>query len=35
MHGIAQTTSGQMMTAWTGNTPWHGLGQQAKGLMTT
>tara|TARA_R100000152_G_scaffold20593_1_gene14781 strand:- start:4051 stop:5073 length:1023 start_codon:yes stop_codon:yes gene_type:complete len=35
MHGIAQTTNGQMMTAWTGNTPWHNLGQQAKGLMTS
>ena len=35
MHGIAQTTNGEMMTAWTGNTPWHGLGQQAKGLMTS
>ena len=35
MHGIAQTTNGQMMTAWTGDTPWHNLGQQAKGLMTS
>lgn len=34
-HEIAQTTTGNYMTAWSGDTPWHGLGQQASGLMTT
>jgi phage/plasmid-like protein (TIGR03299 family) len=33
-HNIAQTENGRYMTAWTGNTPWHGLGTQAQGLMT-
>jgi hypothetical protein len=33
-HNLAQTRNGQYMTAWAGNTPWHGLGTQAEGLMT-
>ena len=35
MHNIAQTDEGEWMTAWSGNTPWHGLGTSASGLMTT
>jgi len=34
-HNIAQTKNGKWMTAWAGDTPWHGLGQQAEGLMTS
>lgn len=33
-HNLAQTKNGQYMTAWAGDTPWHGLGTQAEGLMT-
>lgn len=33
-HNIAQTKNGKWMTAWAGDTPWHGLGQQSEGLMT-
>jgi len=33
-HNIAQTKNGKWMTAWAGNTPWHGLGTQSEGLMT-
>ena len=33
-HNIAQTKNGKWMTAWTGDTPWHHLGQQSEGLMT-
>jgi len=35
MHNIAQTDEGEWMTAWAGNTPWHGLGTSASSLMTT
>ena len=35
MHGIAQVKNGRYMTAWAGNTPWHKLGTQAEGLMTS
>ena len=35
MHNIAQTDEGEWMTAWSGDTPWHGLGTSASGLMTT
>jgi len=35
MHNIAQTQTGEWMTAWAGATPWHKLGTQADGLMTT
>lgn len=34
-HDIAQTASGEYMTAWAGSTPWHGLGTSVEGLMTT
>lgn len=34
MHNLAQTKDGDWMTAWSGDTPWHGLGQSADGLMT-
>jgi len=33
-HNLAQTRNGQYMTAWAGDTPWHGLGTQAEALMT-
>ena len=33
-HNLAQTKNGQYMTAWAGDTPWHGLGTQAEALMT-
>lgn len=35
MHNIAQTKDDEWMTAWSGNTPWHQLGTQAEGLMTS
>jgi len=35
MHNIAQTKDEEWMTAWSGNTPWHQLGTQAEGLMTS
>ena len=35
MHKLAQTKEGEWMTAWAGATPWHKLGTQAQGLMTT
>jgi len=35
MHNIAQTGNGEWMTAWSGDTPWHGLGTGVSGLMTT
>ena len=35
MHNLAQTKEGEWMTAWAGATPWHKLGTQAQGLMTT
>ena len=34
-HDLAQTASGEYMTAWAGSTPWHGLGTSVEGLMTT
>tara|TARA_R110000751_G_scaffold286675_3_gene391228 strand:- start:8018 stop:9019 length:1002 start_codon:yes stop_codon:yes gene_type:complete len=33
-HAIAQTRNGDYMTAWQGDTPWHGLGTSVSGLMT-
>ena len=35
MHGLAQTKDEEWMTAWSGSTPWHGLGTQTEGLMTS
>ena len=35
MHKLAQTKEGEWRTAWAGATPWHKLGTQAQGLMTT
>lgn len=34
-HDIAVTETGQHMTAWAGSTPWHGLGTNVSGLMTS
>ena len=34
-HNIAQTKDAEWMTAWSGSTPWHGLGTQTEGLMTS